>query len=439
MSAQRLVALSFLVAVAACAPRTGTEPPRPIAPEDGPKGSLHVRYSGGILYRTVDVSFRVDQFAYVVVGHLGGDGVIRVLYPTSPLQAFRPVRTNQSIPVRSFMAGFDGAPSLFSQGRSPFRNLSAMMDSYDGRGHGFVFMIATRSVMYIDEFSDGREWDELDVRDYMYSSDPRLAIREFADRLTGGDPYTLKFANSFSTQSFASYASSAYECSLLSSLGYGHLGNFWGTWGLAGLSFLGYGGSPYSGMSGCGSRYSYYSPRYAYYDYARRDAIGPRIPTATPGQPQQPPMGPITPVLTRPTQRGFGEASRGVFVGRSAFDRRPTTVNSGLQRQGYSSPGDGIRSRPSASRPSGMDADRPSTRSVDRPRAYTPRDNSPSSSPRTTGGGDRPAPTTRGDSPKSTGGERSSPAPRAAPAPAPKSNPPSAPATKTTGEVKHQQ
>jgi len=420
MSAQRLVALSFLVVVAgACAPRTDTQAPRPIAPENGPKGSLHVRYSGGLFYRSVDASFRVDQSAYVIVGHLGGDGVIRVLYPASPLQAFRAVRANQSIPVRTFMAGFDGAPSFFSQGRSPFRNLSAMMDSYDGRGHGFVFMIASRSLMYIDEITDGYEWDELDVLDYLRTSDPRLAIREFAERLNGGDSYTLKFANSFSTQSFASYASSAYDCSLLSSLGYGHLHDFWGSWGVGGLSFLGYGGSPYSGMSGCGGRrYAYYTPRYGYYDTRRQYAFYPRTPTPTPTQPQQPPIGPITPVLTRPTQRAFGEASRGVFVGRSAFDRRPAPVNSGLQRRGSSSPRDeSIRSRPS-----GMQPDRPSTRSVDRPRASTPRDDSPRSSPR------------------ATGGERSAPAPRAtAPAPAPRSNPPSTTATKsTTSGVKQQ-
>lgn len=440
MSAQRLVALSFLVVVAAaCAPRTGTQAPRPIAPENGPKGSLHVRYSGGLFYRTVDASFRVDENAFVIVGHLGGDGVIRVLYPASPFQAFRPVRAKQSIAVRSFMAGFDGAPSLLSQGRSPFRNLSAMHDSYDGRGHGFVFMIATRSLMYIDAISGAYEWDDLDVVDYLLTSDPRLAIREFADRLTGDDSYTLRFANSFSTQSFTSYASSAWDCSLLSSFGYGHLVNFWGSWGLGGLSFLGYGGSPYSGLSGCGqNRYAYYSPRYAYYGYPRQAAIGPRIPTATPGQPQPPPMGPITPVLTRPTQRAFGEASRGVFVGRSAFDRRPATVNSGLERRGSSSPRDeGIRNRPS-----GMQADRPSTRSVDRPRASTTRGDSPrtdsprSNSPRTTGG-ERPAPTTRSDSPRSSGGARTSPAPQAAPAP--RSNPPSTTATKTTSEVKPQQ
>jgi hypothetical protein len=326
MSAQRLVGLALVVFSAACALPSGNQAPRPIVPEEGPGGSLHVRYSGGLIYRTVDATFRVDENAYVLVGHLAGDGVIRVIHPTNPAQAFRAVRAGQSVSTGSFTAAYDGAPSAFSLMSAPFRSMNAMMDSYDGLGHGFVFMVVTRSPMDLDAITDGFEWDEFDVRDYLQTSDPRLAIRDFAESVTRGDKYTIKFAKSFSTQNFASYASTAFDCGTLASLGYGHLPTFWGSWGFGAHSYLGYGASRYGLRSGCGGH------RYAYRDYAmrRQYAYVPHVPYAPPraGGPTLPPPGPITPTLTRPTRRGLGEAAPGVLVGRSAIDRATRTTYS---------------------------------------------------------------------------------------------------------------
>lgn len=320
MSARRILGLSLLLGLTACVQQSATTAPKPLKPENGPNGSIQVSFDGGLINRTANAWFRVDQSAYVIVAHLGGDGVIRVLYPATPRQ-YGAVYTRKTLQTGRFGAEYDGAPHLYTFTLSPFRGVGARMDSYDGRGHGYVFMIATRSPLYVNEIIDGTDWDEVDVLNYYGASDPRLAIRDYAEMLTSGLPYTLKFASSFTSQSFTNYAANAADCYALAALGFAHLAGFWGSWGAPSL-FLGPSSGLYSGYSACGPRH-YAS---SYYDEPRRYYV------PLPNPPAYPPPAPVAPTLQRPGFRPADRPTRAVDFGRSVLDR-PTSASQGTSQR----------------------------------------------------------------------------------------------------------
>ncbi|MEX2152729.1 MAG: hypothetical protein WD825_05270 [Gemmatimonadaceae bacterium] len=328
-SARRILGSSLLLfGAAACVPQTGIEAPKPLKPEDGPRGSIHTSYSGGIFLRSVNAVFRVQESAHVIVAHLSGDGVIRVVYPESPRQpTFVPAK--KALQTGYFDGDYDAAPSLLTFTANPFRGLGASMDSYDGRGHGFVFMIATRTPMFLGQVADRNAWLDVEIEDYYWNHDPRFAIRDFAEMIADGEPFTLKFAHSFSSQSFTTYAASAWDCAMLSSYGLGHSYGFWGTWGAPGLWFLGRSRDPYSSFSrfsSCGMRHGLRS--YAWNDLGRTQNIGPRRPNPVG---TVPPSRPPTPTLARPGYRPITDPSPAVLVTRRVvIDRKdPATRTSG--------------------------------------------------------------------------------------------------------------
>lgn len=303
ISVQRVMGLSIALGSAACAPQPVSSVPRPMAPQDGPRASIRTTISGGFLSRSVDASFTVDENAYVLVGHLGGDGVVRVLYPKSPSQ--RGFVGGKKTYRTGFVDGrYDAAPSFFAS-VSPYRSSLARMDSYDGRGNGFIFIIASKSPLFYDEVSDGGDWDALSVDDYRTAYDPRYVVRDFAELLSGGYPFTLKFANAFNTIALGAFTNS-FECAVLASTGFLGYSSFWNNnWS-----------SPWqlgSGSSQCGSR----GLRYAWYGTARRYASIPM--TSVPTTPTTP-ATPTTPTVGRPTGRPRTLPGRN-----SALDRSPFT------------------------------------------------------------------------------------------------------------------
>ena len=358
MSAIRTTALLALAA-AACSRPQAPEGPRPIAPEAGPRVSIRVGYSGGLLNRSLTAFFRVDPGAYALIGHLGGDGVIRILWPSTP-DGSGWVVGGKSRRTATFEAPYDGVPSLFSYSTSPHRNVGALSNSYDGRGHGYVFIIAARRPLAYGVLEDELgNWSEWEVSDYSRTPDPRYAIRDFADAVARGLPYTLEYAGSFTTTHYDQVASRSWDCALLSS--FGAFGNAF-MW--SAMNYY----SPVGGMlrfspsSYCGFPY-HYQTRYAW--MVRGGSDHPPVPTVptTTIIPTKPTPGEPAPTLDRPGRRGLGPGA-------------PTTTRNTITRV---EPTNGAESGVSRSRPTyGTGRTRPAGttgRRIDDP-VSSPRDHS---------------------------------------------------------------
>jgi len=320
MSTRRLLGISLtLFGLSACATQQSSQAPAPLKSEAGPKASIRVGYSGGLINRNVTAYFRTEQNAYVLVGHLGGDGVIRVLYPSDPSNPGF-VNASKTFKTDMFFAQYDGIPSLFSYTMSPYRSLGSLYDSYDGRGHGYVFLIAAQRPLRSGVLEENGEWIEWDVADYTRSHDPRYAIRDFAEAIARGSEYTLKFASSFGSSHYDAYASQAWDCAMLSALGYFSYSPFWNGW-----SYNSMGLRSGSGFGNCGYRSSP-SARYAwvhgsYNAYNNNPVVIPTTPT-TPSEP--------APDLDRPGRRGLGpkagETTRELTATGVGLSKRTTPV-----------------------------------------------------------------------------------------------------------------
>ncbi|MGH7636550.1 MAG: hypothetical protein ACREOK_02775 [Gemmatimonadaceae bacterium] len=244
-------------------------------------------YSGGLLNRNIRAYFRTEDNSYVMIGHLGGDGRIRVLFPETPDDAGF-IRGKRLYRTTSLPAYYDAIPSLFSYRMAAMRGMGARFDSYDGRGHGYVFMISSDTPLRYRMMYDYGGWAEWEVDEYDRAIDPRYAVRSFADMLAGGAKYTLKFASSGTTSAYTSYASRAWDCSYLSGLGLMGHGTWFSAWQAA---WLGFG--------------SYSSARYCGEGFFPQFALGRRPVFTTATLPTRPPGEPA-PDLDRPGRRGFG-------------------------------------------------------------------------------------------------------------------------------------
>lgn len=291
MSAVRFLGLVALVyGTGACARHhVGS----PVPTEAAPKASVYATTSGGLLDRTAEASFRVDESAYVMVGHLGGDGRIEIVYPEHGLKTGY-VSAKTWYRSETFEAYYDAIPAIYSLGTTRYRSLVAQAASYDGRGHGFIFLIAARRPLHFDRISEFGLWSDLNVDAYESSLNPQESIRSLADYIAGDQQYTLRFATSYSTISLASLASQQMDCAYLASFnlaallapyGYGYLGST--LFDRSGMGFL----------SNCGNMYRYawndpyslYNNRYGgFRPYPFGPPISPRTPdsTAAPGGPR---------------------------------------------------------------------------------------------------------------------------------------------------------
>ena len=320
MTIQRFIGFPVLLCVAASCASVNQTARQKNAPPPGPKASIYATYSGGLLNRRVDPVFRVDQAAYVMVAHLGGDGQIEVLYPRSARESGR-VPGGKYFRTQSFSAYYDAAPQLYSFVTTRFRNLSAQMDSYDGAGHGFVFMIAGRYPLRFDRISEFGLWDEFEVLNYRWTADPRESVKHFAEMIAGNQAYTLKFASSLGSTNTSSYADYLFDCAFISSVG------------SYGLSAWNYGSIPYSSAWGFFARSGrgYFSgcPQFGSLQYAYASSYyRPLYPSPTTGTPQIPqnPQNPQGGTLTLTKPIGFrrpGEA--GSALGYRPTFNRPTT------------------------------------------------------------------------------------------------------------------
>src|SRR5262245_21503899 len=204
-----------------------------IADQEGPRVSIHAELSSFASSRRVRTRFRLDADAYVVVGPLGPDGVVRIIFPNDPSDnGF--VQGGKTYRMPEISAGYLDLYRWRSSNYSMFRSSSAQHDSYDA-GYGYVFVIAAWRPMRFDHFSESGGWNSFEIADEVDLRDPRPAIYELATLLTGEnrEAYTVKFANYFSTVNSYNYAYSPFAstyCAGYEPLGYSAFGN-WDGWG----------------------------------------------------------------------------------------------------------------------------------------------------------------------------------------------------------------
>lgn len=293
----------LLCLVAGCAsqqPATGAAPlPR------GPNALIRAQYYGGMLNRQAEAIFKVEENAYVMVGHLGGDGRIDILYPEDGRESGF-VRRGKWFRTQQVAAYYDAFPQFYSFSTVRYRSAGAQLDSYDGRGYGFIFLIASKRPLRFDRISEFGLWNDLVADSYDRELDPRIFIKAFADSIAGPWSYTLKFARSMGTVANLSYADYRFDCALLQEYSYLGLVAPYGYYMslFRPYAYAGYG-------SGCGSSRSF-----------ALASFGPTV-TFTPTTTSPPPMTP-TNTLRRPPHRPLGDPTSAF----SSFGNRTSRRNS---------------------------------------------------------------------------------------------------------------
>lgn len=256
---------------------TGALSPR----QQGPRVSLYAEVSAPGGARHVRANFHLDDDAYVLVGHIDADGVLRISFPDAPTDnGF--TRGHANYQTADFFAGFNGQyRARFTTGDYQLLNGAAAVSSYDG-GLGYVFIIASWQPMQFDRFSTAGEWDSFELTSADYLRDPRPAVYELASLLAGANPeqYTVKFASVYDTRStYGDFGggmfADSYGGGLCSGFGYGF------TFGFASSPF-GYGLSNPLYRYAYGESFWYRGSRYA---YSALDDCYYSVPTFSPSYP----------------------------------------------------------------------------------------------------------------------------------------------------------
>jgi hypothetical protein len=274
----------------------------------GPNAMIHATYFGGMLNRQTEAVFKVDEGSYVMVAHLGGDGRVTVLYPEDGRESGR-VAGGKWFRTNHVAAYYDAAPQLYNFAMTRFRTVGAQLDSYDGRGYGFVFLIASKYPLRFDKVSEFGLWNEMQVHDYRQTSDPRIFVNVFAREIAGSHPFTLKFARSYSTFASTSYSDQLFDCAFLSQYSFS---SFWMPFGFSSLF------SPSLAFPGAGNGCSRSMGSYAYYRPVVFTASAPPTNTAPPG-PSSPPPG----RTLRPRRPGFDNPRTGLGFASPVLNNSP--------------------------------------------------------------------------------------------------------------------
>ena len=258
-----------------------------IADREGPRVTIHAQVTNFADSRRVRGVFRLEDDAYVIVGHIDADGVLRIAFPNEPSDdGF--VRGGRSYQTSEFFAGFN-AEYRFRARTSMFHSIGSTPNAYDG-GLGYVFVIAAWRPMRFDRFQTGAMWDSFELADEGYMRDPRPAIYELATLLAGenSEAYTVRFARFGDTQTLYG--------------GYGTIASAYSAGYCSGYEPFGFSSSPFAfsvshlfGASGYGQDFRYRGTNYYYdgggdcyrsgspfgnaYGYGYRIVQGPGVPT----------------------------------------------------------------------------------------------------------------------------------------------------------------
>lgn len=227
-----------------------------IADEVGPGVHVRVTLDNSSGNRRVEPVFSLENDAYVVIGHLGVDGRLSIVFPSRPDDDGL-VRGGQTYRVPPFFVGFSEELAANWWRYRPYRSrgYATRAASYDG-GLGYVFVVASWRPMRLDRIASGNRWEEYTVSDIQYLYDPREAIEELGAIIAGDnrEAYTIEYASYVSTTRSApmSYALNSFgRCSLFDDFSIVN----WGFGSLFAYSPFAYGRS-----SGCSS--SRWFPRY---------------------------------------------------------------------------------------------------------------------------------------------------------------------------------
>src|SRR5262249_48313860 len=237
--------------------------------------SIRAEFSNASGSRRVRGMFNLQDDAYVLLGHIDADGVLRIVFPTEPGdEGF--VKGGRSYQTNEFYAGFVGQYQYRAQTMRGAA-LSRSYDSYDG-GFGYLFVIASWRPMRFEQFQTDGQWDSFEMTDEEYLNDPRPAIYELASLLVGTnrEAYTVKFARYSNSRSLYGndtyYAGNSLNlCSGYQSFGFDGFPSLYLSSLLDSRMAFGY-GAGYAGYSFTyrGSRYTYDSFRDCY----RRSSLG---------------------------------------------------------------------------------------------------------------------------------------------------------------------
>jgi len=249
-----------LFSVAGCRPATTTAPGPAVM---APAVTVHATVSGGGMSRMVAADFSSQRDAYVLVGHVGGNGRIDVLFPDNgKQQGF--IRSGTRYQIPAFPAGMDANPSMYSLTRPPQRNAGARLDSYDGRGSAFIFIVSSDRPLNFEDISDeDGEFVSYIMPGYWYELDPRQEIDRFAREVADGNTYRVEYAYSYGNNRYASYSDRMMDCAMADYASWGggfgsryggfrrpwlwnYFGNDIGFWNLY---------DDYAGMGTCGRSY----------------------------------------------------------------------------------------------------------------------------------------------------------------------------------------
>lgn len=386
---------ALLVALAACAQAPAATSPQPLIPKNGPEASVRVEYEGGIFNRRLQALFSVKRPAYVMVAHLGGDGVIRVLFPEDARESGW-VPGGKLFRTDVTTGDYDAAPGYWFMRPAFFRTMGARSDSYDGNGHGFVFMIASSTPLRFDRVSEFGLWNETELRAYTNTSDPRALIRNYAFLVAPNGKFTLDYASSHSSWGTYSYANARMDCAMLSGA-FGYSPWYFSHYSFGYFPSFGY--TSYRGLGASYCRDDYYFDRYRRLAMASWNGAPIRPVTTAPG-PQTPVASP-KPIDPRSGRRDPLRPSR---------DGGTTTLT-------YTRP-TSPRFDPDRRTASGQPVyPAPSTWNRGPYRDWT-RDASPSRSPRNEGSSPRGEPRGPSTSGSGAGSSPAAPSPAASPAPA---------------------
>jgi hypothetical protein len=264
--ARRYLVPIALVALVACAQRPVDTAAQPLIPKAGPDANVRVEYDGGVFNRRLSALFSVKRPSYVMVAHLGGDGVIRVLFPEDGRESGL-VAGGKTFRTDVVAGDYDAAPGYWFMRPTMFRSIAARNDSYDGNGHGYVFMIASATPLRFDRVSEFGLWNEEELPGYVNALDPRTLVRQYANSVAPSGKYTLDYASSMSSFATYSYADHRMNCAMMAS----YLD--FSPWGMSSVRslLLGSGGYFSRGLGSCMN----YMDR-SYYAYVRnRTGFGP--------------------------------------------------------------------------------------------------------------------------------------------------------------------